>query len=107
MRNPKAIAMDKTNANLALPMGAIGFAINGVAFFNPFDIDRTEAVNILDRCCGHPAPNNQYHYHKYPVCVKSPFVDDGGGTFSPNRLRPRWLPVVRPVRCEGTNGQGR
>ena len=26
-----------------------------------------------------PAPNNQYHYHKYPVCVKSPSVDDGGG----------------------------
>ncbi len=79
LRNPKAIAMDKTNANRALPMGATGFAINGVAFFNPFDIDRTEAVNILDRCCGHPAPNNQYHYHKYPVCVKSPFVDDGEG----------------------------
>ena len=79
VRNPKAVAMDKTNSNRALPMGAIGFAVNGVAFFNPFDMEGTEAVNILDRCCGHPAPNNQYHYHKYPVCVKSPFVDDGEG----------------------------
>ncbi len=79
VRNPKAVAMDKTNANRALPMGAIGFAINGVAFFNPFDMEGSEAVDILDRCCGHPAPNNQYHYHKYPVCVKSPFVDAGDG----------------------------
>ena len=79
VRNPKAVAMDKTNSNRALPMGAIGFAVNGVAFFNPFDMEGTEAVNILDPCCGHPAPNNQYHYHKYPVCVKSPFVDDGEG----------------------------
>ncbi|MFO0804709.1 MAG: YHYH protein [Gemmataceae bacterium] len=79
VRNPKAVAMDKSNSNRALPMGAIGFAVNGVAFFNPFDMEGTEAVNILDRCCGHPAPNNQYHYHKYPVCVKSPFVDDGEG----------------------------
>ena len=31
----------------------------------------------MDRCCGHPSPDNRYHYHKYPVCVKSPFVDEG------------------------------
>ena len=76
-KNQKAIAMDKTNSNGGLPMGPIGFAVNGCAFFNPFDMGRQEAVNMMDRCCGHPAPNNQYHYHKYPVCVKSPFVDDG------------------------------
>ena len=79
VRNPKAIAMDKKNSNRALPMGAIGFATNGVAFFNPFDMGNEEAVNIMDRCCGHPAPNNQYHYHKYPVCVKTPFTDNGEG----------------------------
>ncbi|WP_020468251.1 YHYH protein [Zavarzinella formosa] len=79
VRNPKAIAMDKTNSNRGLPMGPIGFAINGVSFFNPFDMEGTEAIDIMDRCCGHPAPDNQYHYHKYPVCVKSPFVDDGEG----------------------------
>jgi len=78
-KNPSAVAMDKTNSNRALPMGAIGIAINGVSFFNPFDMDGTEAVDLMDRCCGHPAPDNQYHYHKYPVCVKSPFVDDGDG----------------------------
>ncbi len=79
VRNPKAVAMDKTNSNRALPMGTIGIAINGVSFYNPFDADITEAVDIMDRCCGHPSPDYIYHYHKYPVCVKSPFVDDGGG----------------------------
>jgi hypothetical protein len=75
--NPKAVAMTVNNSNRALPMGPIGVAVNGVVFFNPFDADMTDATDVMDRCCGHPAPGNQYHYHKYPVCVKSPFVDDG------------------------------
>ena len=36
-----------------------------------------EAIWRLDRCCGHPSPGIEYHYHKYPVCVKSPWTDDG------------------------------
>jgi hypothetical protein len=76
-RKPNAIAMNKTNSNHALPGGPIAFAINGVAFYNPFDADGMEAVSIMDRCCGHPSPDNRYHYHKYPVCVKTPFVDFG------------------------------
>ncbi|QDT05053.1 Arylsulfatase [Rubripirellula lacrimiformis] len=77
-RDPGAIAMDAKNANQALPMGAIGVATNGVIFFNPFDhIFETDAVWRLDRCCGHPSPRQQYHYHKYPVCVKTPWCDEG------------------------------
>jgi len=77
-QNPKAIAMDAKNSNQALPMGAIGVATNGVIFFNPFDhLFETDAVWRLDRCCGHPSPRNQYHYHKYPVCVKTPWSDEG------------------------------
>ena len=64
----------------ALPMGPIGVAVNGVVFFNPFDhIAEADAVWRLDRCCGHPSPNSQYHYHKYPVCVNTPWADDGTG----------------------------
>jgi hypothetical protein len=77
VRNPRAVALDATNSNRALPMGPIGIAINGVVFFNPFDAGMRDASDIMDRCCGHPNPDNQYHYHKYPVCVKSPFVDEG------------------------------
>src|SRR5581483_655531 len=50
-----------------------------VVFFNPFDAGMQDAHDIMDRCCGHPAPDNLYHYHKYPVCVKSPFADEGDG----------------------------
>ncbi len=77
-RNPNARAMeDQKNTNRALPMGPIGIAVNGVVFFNPFDMGQMDATDLMDRCCGHPNPENQYHYHKYPVCVKSPFADEG------------------------------
>ncbi len=76
-RNPEAKAMDLNNSNRALPMGPTGMAINGVVFFNPFDAGMTDATDLMDRCCGHPTPSNMYHYHKYPVCVKSPFADQG------------------------------
>jgi len=65
-----------------VPMGPIGTALNGVVFFNPFEMGGMNAVEgysrvWLDSCCGHPAPGGVYHYHKYPTCVKSPFADDG------------------------------
>lgn len=78
--DPEARAMEnQSNANRALPMGPIGIAINGVVFFNPFDAGMSDATDLMDRCCGHPSPDNRYHYHKYPVCVKSPFADEGKG----------------------------
>jgi YHYH protein len=75
--NPDHFAIEPGNANRALPGGPIGVAVNGVIFFNPFDADSVEAIWRLDRCCGHPSPGFEYHYHKYPVCVKSPWTDDG------------------------------
>ena len=56
-RNPDAKAMEnEKNANRALPMGPIGIAVNGVVFFNPFDAGMEEAIDLMDRCCGHPEP---------------------------------------------------
>ncbi|MDB5339146.1 MAG: hypothetical protein JWN70_4765, partial [Planctomycetaceae bacterium] len=65
-----------------VPMGPIGMALNGVVFFNPFEMGGMNAVEgysevWLDSCCGHPEQRGVYHYHKYPSCVKSPFKDDG------------------------------
>lgn len=79
--NAEHVAMkNKNNNDHALPMGPIGIAVNGVVFYNPFDhLLDADAVWRLDRCCGHPSPRAQYHYHKYPVCVKSPWADDGAG----------------------------
>ncbi len=72
------VAMTPGNQNQALPGGPIGVAVNGVVFFNPYDLERNQdAIWRLDRCCGHPSPRSQYHYHKYPVCIKSPWSDDG------------------------------
>jgi hypothetical protein len=75
--NPRHVAITSSNSNHALPMGPIGIAINGVVFFNPFDANNTDATDMMDRCCGHPAPDGQYHYHKYPICVNSPWADEG------------------------------
>ena len=57
-----------------LPMGPIGTAVNGVVYFNPFEIGGMNAVEgysevWLDSCCGHPQQTGVYLYHKYPVCV--------------------------------------
>ncbi len=74
-QRPAAMTMENKKG---LPMGPIGVAVNGVVFFNPFDhIDEGDAVWRLDRCCGHPGPRSNYHYHKYPVCVNTPWADDG------------------------------
>ena len=72
----------KANRITSVPMGAIGMALNGVVFFNPFEMGGMNAVEgysevWLDSCCGHPQQSGIYHYHKYPSCVKSPFADDG------------------------------
>lgn len=71
------IVTNADNSNGALHMGPIGIAVNGVVFFNPFDAGNQDATDLMDRCCGHPNPDNQYHYHKYPICVNSPWADEG------------------------------
>jgi hypothetical protein len=75
--NPEHVAIDLHNTNRALNMGPIGIAANGVVFFNPFDAGNSDASNMMDYCCGHPAPDNTYHYHKYPICMNSPWADEG------------------------------
>ncbi len=100
--DPTAIAMDAKNANGALPMGPIGVATNGVIFFNPFDhIFETDAVWRLDRCCGHPSPQSQYHYHKYPVCIKTPWSDEGKMHSSVIGFAFDGFPVYGPYEADG------
>jgi hypothetical protein len=99
--NPASRAMDRNNANRALPMGPIGIAINGVVFYNPFDAGMQDATDLMDRCCGHPSPDNRYHYHKYPVCVKSPFVDEGKEHSPPIGWAFDGLAIHGPYEAEG------
>lgn len=96
------IAMDAHNSNGGLPMGPIGVATNGVIFFNPFDhIFETDAVWRLDRCCGHPSPQSAYHYHKYPVCVKTPWSDEGKMHSSLIGFAFDGFPVYGPYEADG------
>jgi len=101
VQNPDAIATDAHDTNHALPMGPIGIAVNGVAFFNPFDANMTDASNIMDYCCGHPNPFNMYHYHKYPICVNTPFVDKGDGPSQVIGFAFDGLPLYGPYQEAG------
>ena len=100
-RNPKAVAMNADDSNRALPMGPTGIAINGVVFYNPFDANMRDATDLMDRCCGHPSPDNRYHYHKYPVCVKSPFVDEGDDHSPVIGFAFDGLPIYGPYEAKG------
>jgi len=78
-----------------LPMGAIGYALTGVALYNPLDAEFRDAVanEIFDACEGHPPQNGQYHYHHLSPCMDqgqagqhSPLVGyalDGFGLYGP------------------------
>jgi hypothetical protein len=99
--NPNAVAMDANDRNGALPMGPIGIAINGVVFYNPFDAGMSDASNIMDYCCGHPNFDNQYHYHKYPICVNTPFVDKGRGPSPVIGFAFDGLPIYGPYQSAG------
>jgi hypothetical protein len=66
-----------------LPFGPIGVAVNGIPFYNPYNAEGRDAVfgpnaEVFDSCCGHPDPMGRYHYHKYPVCLNTPFHDQAG-----------------------------
>lgn len=75
--NPNHFSYTSATTNYALNMGPIGVAANGVVFFNPFDMGQTDATSLMDRCCGHPNQDGLYHYHKYPICLNSPWSDEG------------------------------
>jgi hypothetical protein len=63
---PQSVLADQS----ALPYGPIGFALNGVPFFNPFNAQGLDAVSrnsngfeVMDLCHGHPTEMGAYHHH--------------------------------------------
>jgi hypothetical protein len=54
-----------------LAMGMIGFALNGVAFYNALDDAGNDAAahEVQDICDGHPQGKGQYHYHSSSPCL--------------------------------------
>lgn len=54
----------------ATPMGSIGVALNGVAFFNQYAApgdDLEEEKKTFDQYYGHPQNQGVYHYHLEPI----------------------------------------
>ncbi len=99
--NPNHRCTDEDNANRALHMGPIGVAVNGVVFFNPFDMGNTDATNMMDRCCGHPNQTGTYHYHKYPICMNSPWSDQGTGHSALIGFAFDGFPLYGPYESDG------
>lgn len=79
--NPNSIAEQRYTYRLPLnpqeaatktatPLGSIGVAINGVAFFNQYagpDLPLTNEINSFDQYNGHPQRTGVYHYHLEPT----------------------------------------
>ncbi len=69
--------------------GAIGVAISGAVFFDPYEGDGSDTVAnddqseidgipFIDACGGHPLPNAiSYHYHGIPFCITDAVDTDG------------------------------
>lgn len=69
--------------------GAIGVAISGAVFFDPYEGDGSDTVAnddnatidgvpFIDACGGHPLPNAiSYHYHGVPFCITDAVDTDG------------------------------
>ena len=78
-KNPTLLTESEGIAQGA-PAGLVGFAVNGVAIFTPYNSDCCDAVwdelASMDYCMGHPA-NGNYHYHffaygnQYNQCLMS------------------------------------
>jgi hypothetical protein len=63
--NPKVNA-----AHASTPLGPIGIALNGVAFFNQYagpNQPLTGEITSFDKYYGHPQQSGMYHYHVEPI----------------------------------------
>jgi hypothetical protein len=60
----------KASTNTATPLGPIGVALNGVAFYNQYagpNQPLTNEITSFDKYYGHPQQSGQYHYHVEPL----------------------------------------
>ena len=81
-RNPNSIKAQSVQYELpadptiavnpaCVPMGAVGYALNGVAIYNALDDSGRDAVahEVQDSCSGHPQSAGEYHYHGPSACM--------------------------------------
>ena len=67
-RIPRVPVLTDITEAVELPLGPIGYAVNGVPIFSPYNnvcCDATfQELSSMDFCIGHPAQGN-YHYHYF------------------------------------------
>jgi YHYH protein len=113
-RNPNAIQPQSVLLRLPLkpdilpepecvPMGLVGFTLQGAALFNGLDERGQDAPahEIQDSCNGHPEVQGRYHYHNWSPCLG----DDEGKSGRHSSLA-GWIvdgfPIFGPT---GENGE--
>jgi hypothetical protein len=67
-------ASPKPSSPSDTPLGPIGVAVNGVAFFNQYAASRSPLdaeIISFDRFHGHPQQQGMYHYHMEPLWLTS------------------------------------
>lgn len=66
---------EKSSSSQPTALGAIGVALNGVAFYNqyagPNNQPLTNEINSFDQYNGHPQQQGAYHYHLEPTYLTS------------------------------------
>jgi hypothetical protein len=99
-----------------VPAGPIGVALTGAVFFGALNPERQDAVavEIFDRCEGHPDRWGQYHYHHDSPCFDqgrpdqhSPLVGiafDGFGIYGPRDVDGRPVTNEALDECHGHAG---
>nr|CAB3262656.1 uncharacterized protein LOC100181491 [Phallusia mammillata] len=75
---PRSPVASRTETYCA-PMGSVGFATSGTAFYNHLEADCVDVNSMpegtFDGCNGHPSPHGEYHFHRAPntTCLGVPY----------------------------------
>ena len=121
-RNPNSVREHRVDMTLpanpiiadratCVPMGVVGYALNGVAFFNGLDDGGRDAVahEVQDACDGHPQKRGIYHYHGPSPCIPHAnepvalvgYALDGFGIYSSYGANGRELTDADLDECHG------
>lgn len=98
-----------------VPFGAVGFALTGVAIYDPLDAFFRDgpAHEVQDSCNGHPDPISRYHYHGWSPCIPDSgaeadghsdlagYILDGFGIYGPNGEDGKPLATADLDECHG------
>ena len=94
---------DFSGQSSCTPLGPIGFALNGVPFFNALTAEGCDAViyESFDDCEGHATDTGAYHYHQLSSCV--PDDDDPETPLKLHGVALDGVLIYGPLDANGVN----